>query len=192
MPRSGGKDAIAKIQMEERTRTGINSLKVGYNRVFGYFIEVTNTNSHLVPSDYQRRQTLTGAERYVTPALKEHEEKVLTAAERIEERERELFEALRTKIGAQIRRLQCAAQITAELDVLSTLAEVAGREGYVRPIVTDEFGLDITGGRHPVVERMMAREKFIPNDVRLPEDARMIILTGPNMSGKSTIPGRSG
>ena len=185
--RDGGKDSIAKIQMEERARTGIHSLKVGYNRVFGYFIEVTNTNAHLVPPDYQRRQTLTGAERYVTPALKEHEEKVLTAAERIEEREREIFEALRKKIGAQIRRLQCAAQITAELDVLSTLAEVAGREGYVRPVVSDEFGLDIVGGRHPVVERMMAREKFIPNDVRLPEDARMIILTGPNMSGKSTI-----
>ena len=185
--RDGGKDAIARIQMEERARTGIHSLKVGYNRVFGYFIEVTNTNAHLVPSDYQRRQTLTGAERYVTPALKEHEEKVLTAAERIEERERQLFEALRKSIGAQIRRLQGAAQITAELDVLSTLAEVAEREGYVRPVMSDEFGLDIVGGRHPVVERMMAREKFIPNDVRLPEDARMIILTGPNMSGKSTI-----
>jgi DNA mismatch repair protein MutS len=184
--RDGGKDAIARIQLEERTRTGINSLKVGYNRVFGYFIEVTNTNSHLVPADYQRRQTLTGAERYVTPALKEHEEKVLNAAERIEERERELFEALRKRIGAQIRRLQCVAQITAELDVLSTLAEVAGREGYVRPVMTDEFDLEITGGRHPVVERMMAREKFIPNDVTLPDNARMIILTGPNMSGKST------
>lgn len=185
--RDGGKDAIARIQMEERVRTGISSLKVGYNRVFGYFIEVTNTNAHLVPGDYQRRQTLTGAERYVTPALKEHEEKVLTAAERIEERERELFEALRKRTGAQIRRLQGAAQITAELDVLSTLAEVAEREGYVRPVITDGFDLAITGGRHPVVERMMAREKFIPNDVRLPESARMIILTGPNMSGKSTI-----
>ncbi|HEX2722302.1 MAG TPA: DNA mismatch repair protein MutS, partial [Gemmatimonadaceae bacterium] len=187
MLRDGGKDAIARIQTEERARTGINSLKVGYNRVFGYFIEITNTNAHLVPSDYQRRQTLTGAERYVTPALKEHEEKVLTAAERIEERERQLFEALRKRIGAQIRRLQCAAQITAELDVLSTLAEVAEREGYVRPQVSNDFGLAITGGRHPVVERMMAREKFIPNDVSLPENARMIILTGPNMSGKSTI-----
>ncbi len=184
--RDGGKDAIARIQLDERTRTGIHSLKVGYNRVFGYFIEVTNTNSHLVPADYQRRQTLTGAERYVTPALKEHEEKVLNAAERIEERERDLFEALRARIGAQIRRLQCVAQITAELDVLSTLAEVAGREGYVRPLITSEFDLEIRGSRHPVVERMMAREKVIPNDVSLPESARMIILTGPNMSGKST------
>ncbi|MGI9043229.1 MAG: DNA mismatch repair protein MutS [Gemmatimonadaceae bacterium] len=185
--RDGGKDAIARIQMDERTRTGINSLKVGYNRVFGYFIEVTNTNSHLVPADYQRRQTLTGAERYVTPALKEHEEKVLNAAEKIEERERELFDALRRRIGAQIRRLQCIAGITAELDVLSTLAEVAEREGYVRPVMMDDFDLRITAGRHPVVERMMAREKFIPNDVALPEDARLVILTGPNMSGKSTF-----
>jgi DNA mismatch repair protein MutS len=185
--RDGGKDAIARIQTEERARTGINSLKVGYNRVFGYFIEVTNSHSHLIPPDYQRRQTLTGAERYVTPALKEHEEKVLTAAERIEQRERELFEALRKKVGAQIRRLQCAAKITAELDVLSALAEVAERENYVRPDVTDGFDLFIAAGRHPVVERMMPREKFIPNDIRLPEDARMIILTGPNMSGKSTI-----
>ena len=185
--RDGGKDAIARIQTEERTRTGINSLKVGYNRVFGYFIEVTNSNSHLVPADYQRRQTLTGAERYVTPALKEHEEKVLNAAERIEQRERELFEALRRRIGSQIRRLQCAAQITAELDVFASLAEVAERESYVRPVITDGFDLSITAGRHPVVERMMPREKFIPNDITLPTGARMIILTGPNMSGKSTI-----
>ena len=185
--RDGGKDAIARIQTEERARTGISSLKVGYNRVFGYFIEVTNTNSHLVPADYQRRQTLTGAERYVTPALKEHEEKVLTAAEKIEEREREFFEALRRRAGAAIQRLQCVARITAELDVLSTLAEVAERESYVRPEMTSGFDLSIKAGRHPVVERMMPREKFIPNDIELPEGRRMIILTGPNMSGKSTI-----
>ena len=185
--RDGGKDAIARIQMDERTRTGISSLKVGYNRVFGYFIEVTNSNSHLVPPDYQRRQTLTGAERYVTPALKEHEEKVLNAAERIEQREREIFEELRRRIGVQVRRLQCIAQVTAELDVLSTLAEVAERENDVRPVVTEEFALSIKAGRHPVVERMMAREKFMPNDVTLPADARLIILTGPNMSGKSTF-----
>ncbi|MDP9176740.1 MAG: DNA mismatch repair protein MutS [Gemmatimonadota bacterium] len=185
--RDGGKDGIARIQMEERSRTGISSLKVGYNRVFGYFIEVTNTNTHLVPADYQRRQTLTGAERYVTPALKEFEEKVLTAAERIEEREREVFEALRRRIGIQVRRLQCVARLTAELDVLAALAEVAEREGYVRPEMTDGFDLEIVAGRHPVVERMMQRERFIPNDVRLVETARMIILTGPNMAGKSTI-----
>jgi DNA mismatch repair protein MutS len=185
--RDGGKDAIARIQSEERTRTGINSLKVGYNKIFGYFIEVTNTNVHLVPSDYQRRQTLAGAERYVTPSLKEYEERVLTAAERVEERERELFEALRSRVGAQVSRLQAVAHTVAELDVLASLAEVAAREGYVRPQLTDDFALEITAGRHPVVERMMPREKFIPNDVALMEDARMIILTGPNMAGKSTV-----
>jgi DNA mismatch repair protein MutS len=155
--------------------------------VFGYFIEITRSHVHLVPADYQRRQTLTGAERYVTPALKEFEEKVLTAAERIEDRERELFEALRRRIGGEILRLQCIGRLTAELDVLSALAEVAERESYVRPEITDEFNLEIIAGRHPVVERMMQREKFIPNDVRLTEDSRMIILTGPNMAGKSTI-----
>jgi DNA mismatch repair protein MutS len=185
--RDGGKDGIAKIQTEERARTGISSLKVGYNKVFGYFIEVTNTNIHLVPADYQRRQTLAGAERYVTPSLKEYEERVLTAAERVEQRERELFESLRSRIGSQVTRLQSVAQIIAELDVFASLAEAAAREGYVRPVLVDDFSLDITAGRHPVVERMMPREKFIPNDISLTEDARMIILTGPNMAGKSTV-----
>ena len=185
--RDGSKDAIAAIQAEERQRTGIPSLKVGFNKVFGYFIEVTNANRELVPADYQRRQTLSGAERYVTPALKEYEEKVLTAAERIEACERRLFEALRAQVGSAIVRLQCVARIVAELDALAALADVAAREGYVRPTLTDGFDLDISGGRHPVVERMMPRDKFIPNDVRLTEDARVVILTGPNMAGKSTI-----
>ena len=184
---TGGKDAIAALQAAERQRTGITSLKVGYNKVFGYFIEITNANSHLVPSDYQRRQTLTGAERYVTPALKEFEEKVLHATERMATLERELFEALRTRTGAAIARLQQVAGALARLDVLATLAEVAAREGYTRPDVHDGFDLTITGGRHPVVERMMPRDQFIPNDVALGVDARMIILTGPNMAGKSTI-----
>jgi DNA mismatch repair protein MutS len=185
--RDGGKDSIAAIQAAERARTGISSLKVGFNKVFGYFIEITNANRDLVPPDYQRRQTLTGAERFVTPALKEYEERVLSAAERIESRERELFDALRLVVGRAIARVQCAARIVAELDVLAAFADVAAREGYVRPTVTDDFALDITGGRHPVVERMMPRDKFIPNDVQLVDDARLIILTGPNMAGKSTI-----
>ena len=185
--RDGGKDGIARIQSEERARTGINSLKVGYNRVFGYYIEVSNTHGHRIPDDYQRRQTLTGAERYVTPALKEYEERVLTAADRIESRERALFEALRGRIAQEVSRLQCAARVLAELDVLSTFGEVAEIEAYVRPRLGDEFDLRIEGGRHPVVERMMPREKFIPNDVTLTGDARVIILTGPNMAGKSTI-----
>jgi DNA mismatch repair protein MutS len=185
--RDGGKDGIARIQADERARTGIGSLKVGYNRVFGYFIEVSNSNSHLVPTDYQRRQTLAGAERYVTPSLKEYEERVLTAAEQVEARERQLFERLRAGVGNEIGRLQSVSRLIAELDVLASLAEVADKEGYVRPQLTEDFGLEIIAGRHPVVERMMPREKFMPNDLALPEDARMIILTGPNMAGKSTI-----
>jgi DNA mismatch repair protein MutS len=185
--RDGGKDGIARIQAEERARTGINSLKVGYNKIFGYFIEVSNSNTHLVPSDYQRRQTLAGAERYVTPSLKEYEERVLTAAEQVESRERELFESLRGKVGADIARLQSVARLLAELDVFASLAEVAERESYVRPELTDAFELEITAGRHPVVERMMPREKFMPNDITLTENGRMMILTGPNMAGKSTI-----
>ncbi|MCU0647435.1 MAG: DNA mismatch repair protein MutS, partial [Gemmatimonadaceae bacterium] len=185
--RDGGKDAIAQIQAEERARTGIQSLKVGYNRVFGYFIEITNANAHLVPSDYQRRQTLTNGERYVTPALKSYEEKVLTASERIESRERELFEAARAVAGRAVAALQRVAERLATLDVLAALADVATREGYTRPILTDDYALAIVGGRHPVVEQMMPRDQFVPNDVALDQDGRVIILTGPNMAGKSTI-----
>ena len=185
--RDGGRDGIAGIQARERERTGIPSLKVGFNRVFGYYIEITNSNTHLVPEDYQRRQTLSGAERYVTPELKAFEEKVLTAAERIEARERVLFEGLRDRLGQAIARLQSVAALLAQLDVLSALAEVAEREGYTRPEMTDAFTLEISAGRHPVVERMMPRDKFIPNDLALTEDARLIVLTGPNMAGKSTI-----
>ncbi len=185
--RDGGRDSIARIQADERTRTGIASLKVGFNKVFGYYIEVTNTNLHAVPPEYQRRQTITSGERFVTPALKEYEEKVLSAAERIEARERELFETLRTAAGREIARLQSIARVIAELDVLSTLADVAAREGYVRPQIVDGFDLVIDAGRHPVVERMMPRDKFIPNDLHLEAELRMIILTGPNMAGKSTV-----
>jgi DNA mismatch repair protein MutS len=185
--RDGGKDAIATIQAQERARTGIQSLKVGFNRVFGYYLEISNANKALVPDDYQRRQTLTGAERYVTPALKSYEEKVLTAADRIETRERELFESLRAEAGECIARWQAVARRVATIDVLAAFAETAEREQYTRPELHDGFDLEITGGRHPVVERMMAREKFIPNDLTLTENAQLIVLTGPNMAGKSTI-----
>src|SRR5205085_1288412 len=121
------------------------------------------------------------------PARKEYEERVLTAAGRVEARERELFDGLRSAVGRQIRRLQAISQIIAELDVLAAFAEAAAKEGYVRPQLMDDFSFEITAGRHPVVERMMPREKFIPNDISLSEDARMIILTGPNMAGKSTV-----
>lgn len=187
MLRDGGRDSIARIQADERARTGIPSLKVGFNKVFGYYIEVTKSNLHLVPTDYQRRQTITNGERFVTPALKAYEERVLTATERIEQRERELFEALRSRVGLQVTRLQSAARTLAAIDVLACLAEVATREVYARPQITDGFALRISAGRHPVVERMMPRDKFVPNDVDLSPDARVIVLTGPNMAGKSTI-----
>jgi len=185
--RDGGRDSIARIQADERQRTGIQSLKVGFNRVFGYYIEVTKSNLHLVPPDYQRRQTITNGERFVTPALKAHEERVLTASERIEQREREIFDALRGRVGKDVARLHAMARAAATADTLSALAEVAAREGYVRPTLTDGFTLRINAGRHPVVERMMPRDKFVPNDVVLEADARVVILTGPNMAGKSTI-----
>ena len=184
--RDGGRDAIASLQADERARTGIGSLKVGYNKVFGYYIEISNANRAAVPSDYQRRQTLTGGERYITPALKEFEERVLTAAERIDSRERERFELLRASLARDVERLQKIARRIAELDVLAAFADVAVREGYVRPQMTDGFELHVDGGRHPVVERMMPRDQFIPNDVTLTDDARLIVLTGPNMAGKST------
>jgi DNA mismatch repair protein MutS len=184
---AGGKDAIAALQAAERERTGIASLKVGYNRVFGYFIEVTNAHRASIPEDYQRRQTLTGAERYITPALKAFEEKVLSATERMEVMEREIVESLRARVGGEIARLQAVARRCAELDALAALAEVAAREGYVRPVVDDGHALEIVRGRHPVVERMMPRDRFVPNDVTLTPAARLIILTGPNMAGKSTI-----
>jgi DNA mismatch repair protein MutS len=185
--RDGGRDAIARIQAEERQRTGIQSLKVGFNKVFGYYIEVTKSNLDAVPADYQRRQTITNGERFVTPALKEYEARVLTASERIEQRERQLFDALRSRVGAEIARLHAMARATATVDVLAALADVAAREGYTRPAMTTGFALRITAGRHPVVERMMPRDKFVPNDVTLTSDARVIVLTGPNMAGKSTI-----
>src|SRR5437762_2853224 len=185
--RDGGKQYIAALQARERERTGIPSLKVGFNKVFGYYIEVTNPHKDRVPPDYERRQTLSGAERFVTPELKEYEAKVLGAEERIAAREAELVQALRTRIADAVARVQATAAVVAELDVWSGLADLAHREGYVRPQVTADFTIELEASRHPVVERMMAREAFIPNDVRLDEGSRVILLTGPNMAGKSTL-----
>jgi len=180
-------DHIAALQERERERTGIGSLKVGFNKVFGYYIEVTKANLDRVPDDYHRKQTLTNAERYFTPELKEWEEKVVGAEERIEELELRLFRELRERLAARVERIQATAGRVAELDVLATLAEVAARNDYVRPEMGEGFRLEIRGGRHPVVERMMPREDFIPNDVVLDRDGRVMVLTGPNMSGKSTV-----
>ena len=185
--RDGGKQYIAGLQSRERERTGISSLKVGFNKVFGYYLEVTRPNLDQVPPHYERRQTLTGAERFVTPELKEYEATVLGAEERISAREGELLEALRHRIGEAIARVQRTAGVLARLDVWGALADLAERERYVRPAVTGEFGLFLEGSRHPVVERMMPREGFIPNDVTLDAAGRVILLTGPNMAGKSTL-----
>src|SRR6266550_541038 len=185
--RDGGKQYIAALQSRERERTGISSLKVGFNKVFGYYIEVTHTHRDRIPPDYERRQTLTGAERYVTPDLKEYEAKVLGAEERIAAREAEVLDQLRRRVAGAIARVQATAGLLARLDAWAALADVAERERYVRPDVTSEFGLHLEGSRHPVVERMMAREAFIPNDVTLDEAGRVVLLTGPNMAGKSTV-----
>ena len=185
--RDGGKRYIAALQARERERTGIASLKVGFNKVFGYYIEVTHAHRERIPSDYERRQTLTGAERYVTPDLKEYEAKVLGAEERIAAREADVVDQLRRRVGEQIGRVQASAAVLAQLDVWAALADVAERERYVRPEVTADFTLHLEGSRHPVVERMMPRETFIPNDVVLDEAGRVVLLTGPNMAGKSTL-----
>ena len=185
--RDGGKQYIAGLQTRERERTGIASLKVGFNKVFGYYLEVTNPHRDRVPGDYERRQTLTGAERYVTPELKQYEAKVLGAEERIATREAELIDALRRRVADVIGRVQATAAVLAGLDVWSALADVAHHEGYVRPEVNDGLTIALEGSRHPVVERMMAREAFIPNDVLLDASGRVILLTGPNMAGKSTL-----
>ncbi|MCU0620849.1 MAG: DNA mismatch repair protein MutS [Gemmatimonadales bacterium] len=185
--RDGGKQTIAGIQQRERERTGIASLKVGFNRVFGYYLEVTHAHRDRVPADYERRQTLTGAERYVTPELKQYEQKVLHAEERMAAREGELFTALRDAVGGAIARVQATARLLAQLDGLAALAEVAEAQRYVRPVMDDGFGLTLRASRHPVIERLVARESFIPNDVHFDEAERVLLVTGPNMAGKSTI-----
>ncbi len=185
--RDGAQDFIAALQVRERERSGISSLKVGYNKVFGYFLEITRANIERVPTDYERKQTLANAERYVTPELKELEAKILGAEEKIAEVEARLFSELRKRIATQVARLQTSADRIALLDVLACLAHVAERRGYVRPTVHTGYALRLRGARHPVVETMMPREDFIPNDVTLDEEGRIIILTGPNMAGKSTL-----
>ncbi len=185
--REGARDFIASLQTRERERTGIGSLKVGFNRVFGYYLEVTKANLDRVPDDYVRKQTLANAERYFTPELKEWEEKVTGAEEKIASLETRLFRELRDSVAREVPRLQEVGSRIARLDVLTTLAEVAVRGRYVRPELHTGFELELRAGRHPVVERMMPREEFIPNDLVLEEEGRVVILTGPNMAGKSTI-----
>ena len=181
-----GKTRIAEMEATERQRTGVNSLKVRYNRVFGYFIEVSKANLDAVPPDYIRKQTTTNAERYITPALKEYEEKVLGADERIVEREIEIFESLRRRVTDETPRIQDTARALATLDVLAAFADVAALHDYTKPHVHDGDELELVDARHPVVERHCS-ETFVPNDVHLDgRDRQLAILTGPNMGGKST------
>jgi DNA mismatch repair protein MutS len=185
---AGGKSWIAGLEAAERDRTGIKSLRVGFNKVFGYYIEVSNANRHLVPQDYIRKQTLTGAERYITPEMKERETAILGAEERLTEMEYELFVALRDAVAVSAPSLLTAARALAEVDALLALAEAAERGGYVRPEITPEPILEIRGGRHPVVERLLEGERFVPNDLSLDvRDRALLIVTGPNMAGKSTL-----
>jgi DNA mismatch repair protein MutS len=184
----GGKEWIARFQAQEITRTGIPSLKVGFNQVFGYYIEITHTHASKIPADYQRKQTLKNSERYVTPELKEYEEKVLTAEEKIHKLEYELFAALRDRVAGQAHRLLQTADVLAALDVLASLAELAASRQFSRPELCDEPVLDIRDGRHPVLDQTLPPGTFVPNDVALgPEHGRLWLITGPNMSGKSTF-----
>ena len=181
-----GKQVIAEMEEGERTRTGIASLKVRFNRVFGYYIEISKSNLHAVPSDYIRKQTIAGGERYITPALKEYEEKVLGADERIVTRELEIFESLRQKVAAESPRVLDTARAVAGIDVLSGLAETATACNYTKPYVHDGDELSAIDVRHPVVERL-AGGTFVPNDIQLNGTTnQLVILTGPNMGGKST------
>ncbi|HET7620228.1 MAG TPA: DNA mismatch repair protein MutS, partial [Vicinamibacterales bacterium] len=180
-----GKQKIAEMEDAERARTGIASLKIRYNRVFGYYIEVSKANLGSVPADYHRKQTIAGGERFITPALKTFEEKVLGADERIVEREVEIFEALRARVAGEASRLQDTARALASLDVLASLAETASVCNYTKPLMHAGDELVAVDARHPVVERHV-EAAFVPNDVTLDATAQVMILTGPNMGGKST------
>lgn len=183
----GGREWIAQLEAKERERTGIKNLKVGFNKVFGYYIEVSNSNLDKVPENYMRKQTLTGGERFITPELKEKEEIVLGAQEKVNELEYRTFVEVRNTINDQITRIQKTARQVAVVDVLASFAEVAVKNGYCMPTVTKDTSIDIKMGRHPVVEQMMAGGLFVPNDTFLnTKDDRFYIITGPNMAGKST------
>lgn len=182
-----GKKWIAKLQDSERKRTGISILKVKFNNVFGYYIEVTKSHLDKVPDDYTRKQTLVNAERYITPELKKYESKVLGAEERIKQLEYSLFLEIRKKMIKFISRIQKFAKIVSILDVLTNFAELAYYNNYHRPEVFDDLKIEIKGGKHPVIEKMMTGESFIPNDTHFSEkNERILLITGPNMAGKST------
>ncbi len=186
----GGKSWIVKYQADQVRRTGINGLKVGFNKVFGYYIEVTHAQSgqgSRIPADYIRKQTVKNAERYITPELKEYEDKVRNAEDRANALEYELFVTLRDRVAADAPRLVQAGAVLAQVDVLCGLAELAAKQGYCRPEMSDEPVLEIEAGRHPVLDVLMPSGAFVPNDLKLgPEGGQIVLITGPNMAGKST------
>ena len=183
-----GKGFIARLEAQEKSRTGISSLKIRYNKVFGYYIEITKSNLSAIPDTYVRKQTLANAERYITDELKEYEDKVLNAEERISGLEYSLFQELRESVAAQGERIARTADKLALLDVLAGLADLAHEQGYCRPVVNEEDTILIRDGRHPVVEASSLSERFVPNDVLLDTtENQLIIITGPNMAGKSTF-----
>jgi len=181
------RDWIANLENIERERTGIRSLKVGYNKVFGYYIEVTHANTQMIPSEYIRKQTLVNAERYITPEMKEYENLVLNAEERIHEIEARLFKEVCAQLAGSVTQLLATARALAQLDALAALAEAAALGGYTCPEVVDDDLLEIKDGRHPVVEQVLSGERFVPNDVIFEPGERIRLITGPNMSGKSTL-----
>ena len=184
---SSAKDVILELEQRERKRSGIHSLKVRYTRVFGYYIEVTKTHLAAVPSDYRRKQTVAGAERFVTEELDALQVKILNADTKLQALETELFTDLRTEVARSSRVLRALATRVAQVDVSATFAELAHRHDYVRPLVDDSGVVDIKDSRHPIVERLVARGSFVPNDIQLDADnGRMMMITGPNMAGKST------
>lgn len=183
----GGKEWMAALQRQEIQRTGISSLKVKYNKVFGYYIEITKANLHLVPGDYIRKQTLVNAERFITPELKEQEERIISAYEKMVELEYQIFMNICREVLDRLASIQKSAAYIAMLDVLNSLAEAAVRNNYTRPILSNDSIINIKGGRHPVLENLLSSGKFIPNDAFLDsENNQILIITGPNMAGKST------
>lgn len=182
-----GKQWIAELEAREREKTGIRNLKIQYNKVFGYYIEVTKSFLNMVPEEYTRKQTLTGAERYMTPELKEMEQKIINAQDLSVHLETELFSGIREKIGQQISIIQRNCEALKQLDALQSMSRIASENHYVRPELTDDGSLEIKGGRHPVVEQTLQDGSFVPNDTVMDLDEnRMLIITGPNMAGKST------
>ncbi len=187
LAKSDGKEWLAKLEADEREKTGIKNLKIRFNKVFGYYLEVTNSFKNLVPDYYTRKQTLANAERFIIPELKELEDTILGAEDKLYALEYQLFCEVRDQIGAQILRIQSSAKAVAQLDAFSSFALVAERNQYVRPRINEKGVIDIKDGRHPVVERMIPNDMFIANDTFLNDKKnRISVITGPNMAGKST------